>query len=86
MAGESKEKRVELADYVNGRWTKATASESLPVLDPATAGVLGRVPLSSSSDVDQAVSTGIRAFAEWRDVPETELVVERWEAEWARKF
>jgi malonate-semialdehyde dehydrogenase (acetylating) / methylmalonate-semialdehyde dehydrogenase len=65
---------VELANYVNGRWCKATASESLPVLDPATAGVLGRVPLSAAADVDHAVGAGIRAFDEWRDVPVIERV------------
>jgi malonate-semialdehyde dehydrogenase (acetylating)/methylmalonate-semialdehyde dehydrogenase len=77
---------VELLNYLNGRWCRATATETMPVLDPATAGVLGRVPLSSAADVAAAVSAGIRAFDEWRNAPVTELVVERWEAERARKF
>jgi malonate-semialdehyde dehydrogenase (acetylating)/methylmalonate-semialdehyde dehydrogenase len=65
---------VELLNFVNGRWCRATASESLPVLDPATAGILGRVPLSSAADVDEAVCAGTRAFDEWRNVPVTERV------------
>ncbi len=65
---------MELLNYVNGGWSRATATESLPVLDPATAGVLGRVPLSSAADVDAAVSAGTRAFDEWRNVPVTERV------------
>jgi malonate-semialdehyde dehydrogenase (acetylating) / methylmalonate-semialdehyde dehydrogenase len=65
---------VELLNYVNGQWCPGTASGSLPVLDPATAEVLGRVPLSSATDVDTAVSAGTRAFDEWRNVPVTERV------------
>ena len=74
LARRSKGDRVELLNHVNGRWCRATASEFLPVLDPATAGILGRVPLSSSSDVDEAVRRGTRAFEEWRNVPVTERV------------
>jgi acyl-CoA reductase-like NAD-dependent aldehyde dehydrogenase len=50
------------------------ATESLPVLDPANAGVLGRVPLSSAVDVDDADRAGARAFEGWRNVAVTERV------------
>ncbi len=65
---------MELLNYVDGRWCQTAGSESLPVRDPATAEVLGRVPLSSAPDVDGAVRAGMRAFDEWRNVPVTERV------------
>jgi malonate-semialdehyde dehydrogenase (acetylating)/methylmalonate-semialdehyde dehydrogenase len=65
---------VELLNYLDGRWCRPIATESLPVLDPATAGVLGRVPLSSAADVDDAVRAGSRAYDDWRNVPATERV------------
>jgi malonate-semialdehyde dehydrogenase (acetylating)/methylmalonate-semialdehyde dehydrogenase len=65
---------LELLNYVDGRWGRSSATEYLPVTDPATAGVLGRVPLSPAEDVDAAVQAGLRAFAEWRNVPVTDRV------------
>ena len=42
------------------------AKESLPIEDPATREVLGRVPLSPAADVDAAVAAAGRAFPDWR--------------------
>jgi malonate-semialdehyde dehydrogenase (acetylating)/methylmalonate-semialdehyde dehydrogenase len=65
---------MELLNYVNGQWCRSKAAEYLPVLNPATAEVLGRVPLSPAADVDVAVRAGEQAFREWRAVPVTERV------------
>lgn len=58
-----------LQNYVNGEWLAASASDFLEVLNPATVEVLGQVPLSSASDVQQAVEAAEQAFKTWRRVP-----------------
>jgi malonate-semialdehyde dehydrogenase (acetylating)/methylmalonate-semialdehyde dehydrogenase len=65
---------MRLENYVDGHWLAAETSELLPVLDPATAEELGRVPLSTGGDVDGAVRAASMAFAEWRHVPVTDRV------------
>jgi malonate-semialdehyde dehydrogenase (acetylating)/methylmalonate-semialdehyde dehydrogenase len=60
---------VRLIDnYVAGKWTPASGGEELDVTNPATGEVLARVPLSSSADLDAAVSAARAALPEWRAV------------------
>jgi malonate-semialdehyde dehydrogenase (acetylating)/methylmalonate-semialdehyde dehydrogenase len=65
---------VQLLNFVNGRWTQSTATEHLPVTNPATGVAFGSVPLSTAADVDTAVRAGEQAFREWRNVPATDRV------------
>jgi len=60
---------MELLNFVNGRWSRSTGTEHLPVLNPAKGEVLGRVPLSPAADVAAAVEAGTQASCEWRRVP-----------------
>ena len=57
-----------LDNYIGGRWTPAAASEALDVTNPATGGVLARVPLSSAADLDAAVRAAREALPDWRAV------------------
>ncbi|MEA2362794.1 MAG: malonate-semialdehyde dehydrogenase (acetylating) / methylmalonate-semialdehyde dehydrogenase [Thermoleophilaceae bacterium] len=57
-----------LDNYVAGKWTPATSSEELPVVNPATGDVLARVPLSSAADLDAAVAAARVALPAWRAV------------------
>jgi malonate-semialdehyde dehydrogenase (acetylating)/methylmalonate-semialdehyde dehydrogenase len=57
-----------LDNYVGGRWTPATSTEALDVTNPATGGVLARVPLSSGDDLDAAVRAAREALPAWRAV------------------
>jgi malonate-semialdehyde dehydrogenase (acetylating)/methylmalonate-semialdehyde dehydrogenase len=61
----------EIRSFVGGRPVDATTGERLDVLDPATGEVLGRVPLSGASEVDQAVRAAADAFESWQDEPVT---------------
>src|SRR5512146_2075708 len=63
-----------LKNYINGQWVSSAASEWLPVLNPATAEVLGEVPLSPAAEVDRAAQAAAAAFQEWRQVPVTRRV------------
>lgn len=58
-----------LLNYINGSWQKASASTYADVVNPATAEILAKVPLSQASDVDQAVRAASQAFDGWRRTP-----------------
>ena len=47
---------VTLRNHIAGEWVESSASDCLEITNPATAEPLGRVPLSTSRDVDQAVA------------------------------
>jgi malonate-semialdehyde dehydrogenase (acetylating)/methylmalonate-semialdehyde dehydrogenase len=57
-----------LDNYVAGRWTPAASTDALDVVNPATAEVLARVPLSSATDLDAAVRAARDALPAWRAV------------------
>lgn len=64
----------ELLNYIGGEWKPSAASVSLDVVNPATAEVLARVPLSSAAEVDQAARAAAAALPGWRRTPATERV------------
>jgi malonate-semialdehyde dehydrogenase (acetylating)/methylmalonate-semialdehyde dehydrogenase len=59
----------ELRNYINGAWVRPDAGECLDVLNPATARVLARVPLSPAAAVDAAARAAAAAFPDWRRLP-----------------
>lgn len=63
-----------LPNYINGEWQKSTANENLAVVNPATAEVLAKVPLSPALEVNQAVEAAAKAFVTWRRTPPTQRV------------
>src|SRR5215469_1099230 len=65
---------LELENYVNGAWQRATASEFADVTNPATAELLARTPLSPAADVDAAVQAAAGAFPAWRRTPPGERI------------
>ena len=44
---------------------RATSSQEIEVVNPATEEVVGTVPSGDAADVDLAVATAGRAFADW---------------------
>ena len=58
-----------LRNYVGGRWEAASATETIPVTNPATGEVLADVPLSSAADVNNAVKAALEAWPAWRRTP-----------------
>ncbi|MBD2451041.1 CoA-acylating methylmalonate-semialdehyde dehydrogenase [Nostoc sp. FACHB-152] len=63
-----------LPNYINGQWLTSNATEYLDVINPATAEILARVPLSPASEVNQATQAAAEAFVSWRRTPATERV------------
>ncbi len=55
--------------FIDGEWRASTATELLPVTNPATQEVLTQVPFATVAEVDEAVASAKRAFATWKEVP-----------------
>lgn len=63
-----------LKNYINGEWFTSSTTNYLDVINPATAEVLGTVPLSPATEVEQAAVAAATAFTTWRRTPPTERV------------
>ncbi len=61
-----------LKNYIGGRWVEAEGVETLDVTNPANGELLGVVPLSGRSQVDEAVKAAREAFPGWRSTPPVE--------------
>jgi acyl-CoA reductase-like NAD-dependent aldehyde dehydrogenase len=54
-----------LALYVAGEWRSAKGRETLPVVNPATGRELGRLPIATTTDIDDALVAARDAFGAW---------------------
>ena len=54
----------ELKLYVDGAWH--TTADDLPVVNPATEEVIGRVPVACPDTLDEALAAAARGFETWR--------------------
>ena len=61
-------------NYINGQWRQSAAADYLEVINPATNDVLGQVPLSPASEVDEAAQAADLALEEWRRTPATDQI------------
>lgn len=55
--------------YINGEWTAASGSETIPVDNPYTEQVIATIPAGDASDVDRAVAAARAAFPAWSATP-----------------
>ncbi len=63
-----------LPNCINGQWSVSTATENLEIINPASAEVIAKVPLSTAFEVNQAIEAAADAFITWRRTPPTERV------------
>jgi malonate-semialdehyde dehydrogenase (acetylating)/methylmalonate-semialdehyde dehydrogenase len=56
-------------NYIGGQWRPSTANEHLDIFNPATMELLGKVPLSPASEVNEAAQAAAEMFPEWRSTP-----------------
>jgi malonate-semialdehyde dehydrogenase (acetylating) / methylmalonate-semialdehyde dehydrogenase len=68
VAASGKTRARELSNFVGGDWQPASATESIPSIDPATGEVVAMVPMSGAAEVDAAVGAAQAAQREWREV------------------
>jgi malonate-semialdehyde dehydrogenase (acetylating)/methylmalonate-semialdehyde dehydrogenase len=55
--------------FLNGKFVESSASQYLPVINPATQEILAEVPLATADEVDHAVATAKTAFISWKEIP-----------------
>ncbi|MDA9371477.1 aldehyde dehydrogenase family protein [Porticoccaceae bacterium] len=48
--------------YINGEWVVPSSDEMLDVINPATGGVIGKIAMGTTTDVDKAVAAAKEAF------------------------
>jgi malonate-semialdehyde dehydrogenase (acetylating)/methylmalonate-semialdehyde dehydrogenase len=68
------ETQAKVLNFIDGKWVPSSASQHLDVVNPATAEVLGQVPLGTAAEVAQAAEAAGRAFPGWRRTPAVERV------------
>jgi malonate-semialdehyde dehydrogenase (acetylating)/methylmalonate-semialdehyde dehydrogenase len=61
--------RGTLLNYVGGKWHASSATETFPILNPATAELLAAAPVSAAEDVNKAVDAAREALVTWRRTP-----------------
>lgn len=52
--------------FINGAWLEAGSRDTSAVINPATGVVLGRLPLATAADLEQALNAAKDAFEIWR--------------------
>ena len=56
-----------LQNFVNGKKQDSTTGATSEIINPVTGSAYATAPISSSADVDGAMSAAANAFSEWRD-------------------
>src|SRR6202047_1158130 len=74
MSSTATTQSPDLQNYVQGGWHRSATQEYVDVINPATAEILARTPLSTAADVDAAVQSAADAFPAWRRTPPGERV------------
>lgn len=55
--------------YIDGQWVKASGTEVLQVVNPATEQVIAQVPRGTAEDVERAAQAAATAFPAWSATP-----------------
>lgn len=63
-----------ILNYIENSWVQSSANEFIEVVNPATQEIIGRTPISTMEEVDQAASSAAKAFMDWKRTPVTERV------------
>lgn len=53
--------------FINGTWRDAIGGETLPVIDPATEEVIGKIAHARKADLDLALEAADKGFKIWRE-------------------
>ncbi len=54
--------------FIGGEWVSGGGRRSVPVVNPATEEVLGRLPVATAADIERAIDAAAGAFPRWRDL------------------
>lgn len=65
---QTEQKYTVIQNFINGEWV-ASSSRYEDVPNPATGGILAKVPISTKVELDEAIDAAQAAFEEWKKVP-----------------
>jgi len=54
--------------HIDGAWVKAASGKTIPVINPATEEVIGKVAHAGRDDLDRALAAADKGFKAWRKV------------------
>ncbi|WP_375458641.1 NAD-dependent succinate-semialdehyde dehydrogenase [uncultured Enterovirga sp.] len=54
--------------HIAGEWRAARSGETIPIINPATAEEIGRLPKAGIADLDEALAAADRGFKLWKTV------------------
>lgn len=66
---KTKHEEKNLNNFINSNWSASNTNQYQGVVNPATGEVIANVPISSFSDVDEAVEAAKKAFKKWKKTP-----------------
>jgi malonate-semialdehyde dehydrogenase (acetylating)/methylmalonate-semialdehyde dehydrogenase len=55
--------------FINGEFRESKATESFPIINPATNEVISRAPLTTNEEMNEAVNAAAAAYPAWRATP-----------------
>jgi succinate-semialdehyde dehydrogenase/glutarate-semialdehyde dehydrogenase len=66
--------------YVDGQWRNADTAATMPVVDPATGGVIGTVPVFGAKETHKAIDAAAKAWPAWRakTAKERSAILRKW--------
>ncbi|KXJ46492.1 MAG: NAD-dependent succinate-semialdehyde dehydrogenase [Cycloclasticus sp.] len=66
--------------FINGQWVDATDHQTMPIYNPSSNQLIGRVPVITAQQTQEAIRCAQAAWANWRDKPakERSTVLRRW--------
>ena len=66
--------------YVDGRWIGADDGGSMPIVDPATGGLVGTAPVFHAAETRRAIEAAERAYPAWRakTAKERSAILRKW--------
>ena len=67
LQGSSSKPRIRISNFISNAFTShSTSTEYLDSFDPKTGNAYAQVPVSSASEVEQALTAATDAFKSWR--------------------
>ena len=60
---------MDILNYINGDWVSPKVQEFVDVMNPATAEIIAKTPISGKDSVEAAAQSASEAFPAWRRTP-----------------
>ncbi|MFK7872767.1 MAG: CoA-acylating methylmalonate-semialdehyde dehydrogenase [Oligoflexales bacterium] len=63
-----------LQNFIYGQYSSSNSSKTFDIMNPATQGIIGKTPLGTAFDVDQAIEAATTAFSSWKVTPAVDRI------------